>query len=359
MNSTVSRRSFIRAAGLGLAGLSVGLAACQPAAPTAPAAAPATAPAQKAAAPAQPAAGQLEKARVAFWSQPISEEANVFAAQELGMWKDEGLDFEFIPGAGGGDAIKNLLAGNAELAFGVVEATMFSIDQGAKLKVIYNVYPTNGFNLVSLQKNPITRMEQVKGKKVGVYSMASGTRYNLMVMLRSAGLKESDLEIIATGVGNFGPLIEGQVVAIAATDAGLKNAQLRGLPEVSVLWAKDFLNTPMDIFVVTEEAFNTRKEYLRRFLRAYKKSVEYMMANPEKTADIATKYAIDGKDPAINLEIIKLRNDLSWDEGTRKNGLGWFNLDTMKKIAQTYFDLGLIKNRINVEDVFTNELLPK
>jgi NitT/TauT family transport system substrate-binding protein len=91
-----------------------------------------------------------EKVRMACWSPPISEQANVFAAQEFGWFREEGLDFEFVPGAGGGEALKHLLAGNADFAFTNVEPVLFGVEQGAQVQVVYNIYPKNVFNVVSL-----------------------------------------------------------------------------------------------------------------------------------------------------------------------------------------------------------------
>ena len=77
-----------------------------------------------------------DKVRMACWSQPISEQANVFAAQEFGWFKEQGLDFEFVPGAGGGEALKHLLAGNADFAFTNVEPILFGVEQGAQVQAV-------------------------------------------------------------------------------------------------------------------------------------------------------------------------------------------------------------------------------
>ena len=65
----------------------------------------------------------------------------------------------------------------------------------------------------------------------------------------------------------------------------------------------------------------------------------------------------DGQDVAKNLEIVKIRNASTVNDDTKKNGLGWFNLDVLRQVEQALFDLGLTKNRVNVADVFTNELV--
>ena len=93
--------------------------------------------------------------------------------------------------------------------------------QGREVRAIYNIYPQNVFNVVSPKSSHINRPADLKGKKIGVYSLSSGTRQNLLVLLHQAGLTESDVTIEVTGLLNFAPLLQGQVDATAATDTGL------------------------------------------------------------------------------------------------------------------------------------------
>src|SRR4051794_33467967 len=89
-----SRRQFLQHAAV-LAGGGL-LAACapagSPATPAKPAASGASAPASPtagaASAPAKPS-GSLDKVRLVSWSQPRAEQANFFAADDLGYFRDE------------------------------------------------------------------------------------------------------------------------------------------------------------------------------------------------------------------------------------------------------------------------------
>ena len=298
-----------------------------------------------------------EKVRMACWSQPISEQANVFAAQEFGWFKEQGVDFEFVPGAGGGDALKHVLAGNADFAFTNVEPILFAVEQGAQVQAVYNIYPKNVFNVVSQKSKNITRPEDLKGKRVGVYSMASGTRHNLLAILHSVGVRESDVEVVATGVLNFGPLMQGQVDATAATDTGLWAAQQKGLAEVNVIWAKDYLDTPTDVFAIRPETAQRQPDLVKRFLRAYRKGSQWMLDHPDKAAELAVNYATDGSDVRTNLEIIKIRNASTVSEGTRRHGLGWFDMDILARAERAYLELGLLKKKVGVESIFTNRFV--
>lgn len=304
------------------------------------------------------AADALEKITVAGWSKPITEITHLLVEPDKGIFKANGIDLAYVSGAGGGDAIRNILTGQADVAFTDPGAFFSALDKGEKLRAIYDIYPQNVFNVVSLKSANITRPADLKGKKIGVYSLSSGTRQNLLVLLHQAGLSESDVTIVVTGLLNFAPLLQGQVDATAATDTGLLVGQRKGLGEVNVMEVRNYLNVPSDLFVVREQVYQQKKPLLKRFLKAYRESAAWMIANPDEAAGLATKYAIDGTDRFTNLDVIRLRNAASVSAATAKNGLGAFDMEALQKAANTYRQLGMIEHDIQIRDVVSSDLLP-
>jgi ABC-type nitrate/sulfonate/bicarbonate transport systems, periplasmic components len=301
----------------------------------------------------------LDKVTVAGWSQPISEITNLLAEPDKGFFKAKGLDLDYVPGNGGGAAIQNMLTGQADVAFTDPASFFLALDKGQKLVAIYNIYPQNVFNVVSPKERNITKPADLKGKKVGVYSLSSGTYQNLLVLLHQVGLTEKDVTIEVAGLLNFAPVIQGQVDATAATDTGLYVGLQKGLKDVNVIEVKDTLNLPSDIFVVTEETYRTKKDLLKRFLAAYRDSAAWMIDHPEEAARIAVTRAINGRDEATNLAIIKLRNTSSQSETTKSKGLGAFDPDVMQKGADTFRQLGLIAKDIDISRVVVTDLIPQ
>jgi NitT/TauT family transport system substrate-binding protein len=119
-----------------------------------------------------------------------------------------------------------------------------------------------------------------------------------------------------------------------------------------------YLNVSSDMFVVREPVYQQKKALLKRFLKAYRDSAAWMIAKPEEAAQLATKRAIDGRAPAVNLEIIRARNASSVSPATEKGGLGAFDMASLQKAADAYKKLGLIKHDIKVGDVVSQDLLP-
>ena len=295
---------------------------------------------------------------LAGWSKPISEITQVIAEPELKHFEEQGIALKYLPGAGGGDALKNLLSGQADIAFTDPGSFFSALNQGANLVAVYDIYPQNVFNVVTLADSPIQTAADLKGKKIGVYSLASGTRQNLQILLHQVGLQESDVEIIVTGLLNFAPLMQGQVDATAATDTGLLVAKYRGLQNPKVIEVKDYLNYSSDLFVVRAEDLPKRAAAIKQFLLAYQNSTQWMIQHPEQAAQLAVKYAIDGQDPKLNQQIIEARNRSSESELTQNNGLGAIDLDSLQTAANTYLELGLIQAPLDLKQHVNTEFLP-
>lgn len=308
-----------------------------------------------------PLAGQaqsLERVVMAGWSKPISEITHLLAEPDKGFFKAQGLDFVYLPGAGGGDALRNLLSGQADVAFTDPGSLFAALDKGEKLRVVYDVYPQNVFNVVSLKSQQIARVADLKGKRIGVYSLSSGTRQNLQVLLHTAGLSEQDVTIVPTGLLNFAPLMQGQVDATAATDTGLMVGRQRGLGDVNVMEVRQHLNLSSDVLVVREDTYQNRKPLLRRFLKAFAESAVWMQRQPEEAARLAVRYAIDGQNEATNLEVIRLRNASSVSPLTQRQGPGAIDTAMLQKGVQAYRALGVLSRDIPVASFVATDLLP-
>jgi NitT/TauT family transport system substrate-binding protein len=304
------------------------------------------------------AQAKLDKVTIAGWSGPISEVTNLLVEPDKGFFRAQGIGMVYMPGAGGGDAVRNLLSGQADVAFTDPGSLYAALDKGEKLRVIYDIYPQNIFNVVALKSSGISKPADLKGKKIGVYSLSSGTLTNLQLLLNQAGLSEKDVTIVVTGLLNFAPLMQGQVDATAATDTGLLVARARGVGEVNVMEVRNSLNVSSDIFVVREETFQQKKDVLRRFLAAYRDSMLWMMTQPQEAATLAVKRAINGQNEAVNLEVIKLRNLSSVSPLTQQKGLGAIDVEALQKGADAWKKIGLVQRELKMKDVVSSELLP-
>ncbi|MBV8247413.1 MAG: ABC transporter substrate-binding protein, partial [Comamonas sp.] len=110
------------------------------------------------------------------------------------------------------------------------------------------------------------------------------------------------------------------------------------------------------MFVVREDTLRQKKDLFKAFLKGYRDSAAWMMANPEEAATLAGKYAIDGTQRDINLDVVRLRNASAQPVQAGKP-LGSFDLAALQKGADAYRALGMVQKQIKVSDVVDTSLL--
>ncbi len=143
-------------------------------------------------------------------------------AEQLGYFKDEGLDIEIVDFAGGSKALAAVVGGSADVVSGAFEHTINMQFKGQPMRafVLQGRAPQ-----IVLGINPKTMpnyqgIADLKGKKIGVTAPGSSTNVMLNFVLAKAGLKPSDVSIIGVGAGNgaVAAMRAGQIDAISNLD---------------------------------------------------------------------------------------------------------------------------------------------
>jgi NitT/TauT family transport system substrate-binding protein len=171
-------------------------------------------------------------------------------AEQLGYFKDEGLDLKIVDFAGGSQALRALVGGSADVVSGAFEHTVNMQAKGQQLRAI--VLMGRAPQIV-LGVNPKTMphfktVADLKGKKIGVTAPGSSTNVMANFVLAKAGLKPSDVSIIGVGAG---------AGAVAAMRSGQIDAMSNLDPVISLLTRSNDLKIVSDtrIVAVADQVF--------------------------------------------------------------------------------------------------------
>lgn len=103
---------------------------------------------------------------------------------------------------GGVENIRLLLEGKAELGLVMADIASFAyngkpklggLKNGQNLRAVTALYP-NFVHIISLKENGITTIDDLKGKRVGVGDVGSGTEVNARTILEAYGIFYQDIE---------------------------------------------------------------------------------------------------------------------------------------------------------------------
>ena len=306
---------------------------------------------------------ELETVRYASWGPKLVDQADIFVAEDLGYFRDEGIRLEWITAQGGGDALRHVIAGNADFAATDPVLLLFSLERGVKVKAFYAVTPNNQYTVLARKSEGVRSIADLRGKRIAVTSMASGSRYNVMTILNSNRLKETDVTLVATGLNFAGPIEQGQVDAAGTWDIMNWDLMNRVLPskivdDLIVFRAADYLNVPTNVYATTEDILGKKRDVLTKFVRAHRKATEYMHAHPQEAATIAAKYAVTGAtDADRNLAVVKLRMAMELDDEAKRKGFGWMSEAVLNRFAEAYHDWGLVKEKHEFYEFATNVIV--
>ena len=157
-------------------------------------------------------------------------------AEQLGYFKDEGLQVEIPDFAGGAKALQALVGGSADVVSGAYEHT---INMQAKNQPIMSVVLQGRAPQIVMAVSTKTMpgyksIADLKGKKIGVTAPGSSTAMMASYVLAKAGLKASDVSFIGVGAssGAIAAVKSGQVDAIANLDPVITMLQRDNLIKV-------------------------------------------------------------------------------------------------------------------------------
>jgi ABC-type nitrate/sulfonate/bicarbonate transport system substrate-binding protein len=273
------------------------LVACQAAAP-APArdAAPGAAVQGSTAAPAVPAAPPLERVVVAYASATAGFAAPRMA-KDAGLFQKYGLDAEIVYVPSGPTMIQSLIAG--EIHFGELAApsSMNAYVEGGDVIWITNARSTPLFFLVA--QPDVERIEDLRGRPVGVTRIGTTTHTFMKLVLRSAGMDpERDVQIVQTGgvPETAGALVSGRISAalhtppthLAVVQEGMR--VLMDLSKSGIVW-------PFAGSATRRSALAANPDRARKYLMAYSEAV-YLLRTDRERGMAAMAKVTETSDPA-------------------------------------------------------------
>ena len=265
---------------------------------------------------------------------PQGQFAGYFAAQEQGFFEEAGLDVEIIPS--GGDIVPQdaLANGDVDYAIAWVPKVLGSIEAGANVTNIAQIFQRSGTLQVAWADSGIESVADFEGKKIG--SWGFGNEWEIFAAMAEEGLDSSTVEIITQDF-NMNAFLSGDIDAAQAMTYNEYAQVLESVnPDTGELYTADDLNVIsyedtvgamlQDAIWADTERLETDTAYQETtvaFLKAVIKGWVFAAENPEEASQI-TIDAGSGWGPSHELWMVNETNKLIWPA---PNGIGYLDTD--------------------------------
>ncbi|KQQ00734.1 ABC transporter substrate-binding protein [Rathayibacter sp. Leaf185] len=225
--------------------------------------------------------------------------AGYYAAVDQGYYEDEGLDVTIAEG--GGDIVPQdvLASGDADYAISWVPKVLGSIEQGANITDVAQIFERSATTQISFKDKGITSPADLAGKSVG--SWGYGNEWELFAGMQKDGVALDDISLV-TQLFDMNGFLAGDIDAAQAMTYNEYAQVLETVnPDTGELYQPDDLNvinwndvgTAMlqDAIWADADKLESDEAYADQtvaFIKASIKGWIYAKDNPEEAADIVT-----------------------------------------------------------------------
>ena len=211
----------------------------------------------------------------------------LWMAKDAGYYEREGLDVEQI-WIQGNPATAALIAGEIDVLYCIPHNTIAAIAGGADLLFVASNYNRMQYRIVAGQG--IDRMEQLKGKIVGVARIHDVAHFYLRLALKPFGMTDRDIQMAAVG-GQSDRVLALKNGRVAATILNPANALVLENSGFKTILDMETLNFPVigNATAVRRNMLKERRPLVVKFVRALVKSMKRIHEDPELSKKVLAK----------------------------------------------------------------------
>ncbi len=284
-----------------------------------------------------------------------------------GYFAEEGLDVTFSAAAGSLATIQQLAAGHGDVGIPSPEAVLIARqpDKNIRLVHFYNYNRHNIYTVVVPEASPARAWSDLRGKTLGVSSIASIGTALAKASLRAFGVDpEKDVTFVAVGQGGqaLAALKAGRVDGLALWEleyAAMEVAGVKLRRLVNPAFARFFSNG----IVAREEFLHANPDALAGLGRAVAKATVFALENPAAAVRIHWKVYPDAKPKgveeakALSDGVFLLKEALktfNFKEGDKVRRWGSWDPEEWQAFTDAMVQLGIVKTKIPPTEVYTN-----
>ncbi|ROO88283.1 NitT/TauT family transport system substrate-binding protein [Actinocorallia herbida] len=223
---------------------------------------------------------------------PKEEVATYAVAEDQGFFAEEDLKVSTINADGSVAALQAVASGSADITAADAGSILAAREKGLKIKAVGGLVQNWPWKMAVAKGSPIKSAADLRGKKVGVISLASGSAPYARAFVAQAGLDPAkDVELLPVGVGAqaAAAMADGKIDALALYGQAYQVIANAGT-------TYDYLENPdmfqgirSITFAVREDSLADDKDAVTRYLRAAYKGMLFSSANPEAAMRIGYK----------------------------------------------------------------------
>jgi putative hydroxymethylpyrimidine transport system substrate-binding protein len=283
---------------------------------------------------------------------PNPDHAGIYMAQKLGYFKEAGLDVSIETPSDPSTPIKEVAAGQTDLAISYEPEVLLAREQGLDVVAVDALVGQPLTSMIWLKKSKIGGVADLRGKTIATAGIPYQDAY-LKTILARAHLSPSDVSAVNVGFGLLPAIVSGKAQAMLGGFRNVEGVDLRERGEDPVVIPVDKLGVPTYdelVLVAQRKRLEEDPQPIRLFLAALSRGTRAAVEDPQAAA-AALREANPSLEPKLTEAELKATLPLLSRTGSMNPGewthfIGWMR------------DNGLISSLPAAGEVLDNSYLP-
>lgn len=280
--------------------------------------------------------------------------AGFYYAKEAGFYKDAGLEVTLHPGGVDYPAIQMVTSGSDDFGVTAADQILLARDKGIPVVAVACIFRKSPFVLFSLKESGITKVEDFRGRKVGL-KLGGNEELTYRAMMKKAGLPFSAVQEIPVKF-DISPLLAKSIDVWPGYSINEPiTAEEKGYP-VNLIWPEDYgIHLYADVLFTTEEMIRTHPTVVEAVVKATVKGWEESFENREQ----AVAYTLKQSDQ-LNKEHERKMLDASFPL-VMPDGkpAGWMDKSVWEEMHQLLKDGGFVKKDLDLSKAYRVDYIPR
>jgi putative hydroxymethylpyrimidine transport system substrate-binding protein len=289
---------------------------------------------------------------------PNPDHIGIYEAQKLGYFADAGLDVSINAPTDPAAPIKQVAAGQTDLAISYEPEVMLAREQGLDVKAVAAIVNRPLTSLIWLRKSGIKGVGDLRGKTIATAGIPYQDAF-LNTILGRANLDPDSVKTVNVGLGLLPALIGGRADAMLGGFSNVEGVDLKMRHKDPTVTPVDQLGVPTYdelVLVAKGSAIHEDPEPLRLFIAALARGTAAAVSDPEG----ATKALLEQNpdlDPKLTAAEVKATLP-ALSQASGDEPFGAMDENQWREFIGWMRDHGQISSLPSPAQVLTEELLP-
>ncbi|HEX2097169.1 MAG TPA: ABC transporter substrate-binding protein [Solirubrobacterales bacterium] len=230
------------------------------------------------------ATGQPQPFTLTLDFYPNPDHAGIYMAEQLGYFEEAGLDVSIQTPSDPAAPIKQVAAGQTDLAISYEPEVVLAAEQGLDVLAVGALVDHPLTSLIWLKEAKIGGIADLRGKTIATAGIPYQDAY-LETILSRAGLAPSDVKTVNVGYGLLPALVGGRADAMLGGFRNVEGVDLRLRGKAPVVTPVDRLGVPTYdelVLVANRESLEDDPERVRVFLAALARGTAAAIERPNE-----------------------------------------------------------------------------